>query len=491
MGESQRDTPMSTLAVQIVQTAVKPDVSVNELAKLAQADAGFAMRLLSVVNSAAYALPNKVADMAHAAGLLGISGLKNLALSLSLSALVPMGKEGEILMANSLRRAVCARLIAQTLGVKKGVDDYFTTGLLLEAGLLARASDDLAGAAEIARCPASSRPVQERASGRAPHPERGAQMAVEWQLPEEISAAIAGHHDDKPPKERLGLVAWAAERIAGVFEGGDLEAVRTTAAKAAKHAGLKGKDFERILSELPGLVQDAASGFQRQIGAQVELEDLLRDANAQLVDLNRNYQLLVRKLERLLSEKEVLTDKLEKANERLAHIASTDGLTGLFNHRTFQDALRRDLHRAERADRPLSLVLLDVDHFKHFNDTYGHPAGDAVLRAIGKLLLASVRIGDVAARYGGEEFVLILPDTDVAGSTLLAERLRANIAKMRVKIAGKSITVTASMGVATTQGKCAKMNSELVSAADTALYAAKDAGRNCVRPGGLVGKLDE
>ena len=92
---------MSTLALQIVHAAVKPDVSVNELAKLAQTDAGFAMRLLSVVNSAAYALPNKVADMTQAAGLLGISGLRNLALSLSLSTLVPIGKEGEVLLANS------------------------------------------------------------------------------------------------------------------------------------------------------------------------------------------------------------------------------------------------------------------------------------------------------------------------------------------------------------------------------------------------------
>jgi diguanylate cyclase (GGDEF)-like protein len=271
-----------------------------------------------------------------------------------------------------------------------------------------------------------------------------------------------------------------------VFEGGDLDAARHDAVGAARAAGVDTGALDRILGVLPGLVQDAASGFQRSVGEQHHLEDLLRDANAQLVDLNRNYQLLIRKLERLLADKETLTEKLERANQRLAQIASTDGLTGLFNHRTFQEGLRRDLHRAERTARPLSLLLLDVDHFKTFNDSYGHPAGDAVLRAIGKLLLASVRVGDVAARYGGEEFVLILPDTDAKGAELLAERLRANVAKMRVKIGEDSIRVTASFGVATASGRCRDVGGELVARADAALYEAKRAGRNCVRSSGVL-----
>ncbi|MSP24818.1 MAG: GGDEF domain-containing protein, partial [Myxococcales bacterium] len=157
-----------------------------------------------------------------------------------------------------------------------------------------------------------------------------------------------------------------------------------------------------------------------------------------------------------------------------------DGLTGLYNHRAFQDALRRDLHRAERTGSELSLMMLDVDHFKVFNDTWGHQAGDEVLKAISRLLLASIRTGDVAARYGGEEFVLILPDTPLEGAVLVAERIRKNVARLSVRIGEEKLKVTASFGVASANGKTRGGNAEVIERADTALYAAKRAGRNVV-----------
>ena len=490
MAQSQRETPISTLAVQIVQKAIRPDVAVEDLARLAQADAAFAMRLLSIVNSAAYGLPHKVADVPQAASLLGIRGLRNIALSLSLSQMIPMGSDGEVLLANSLRRAVAARLIAVAIGIKRGLDDYFTTGLLLEAGLLSRAANDLPGAAQLARSPALSRPTQERVTGVEPHPVTGAQMAEAWQLPDDIVGAIRHHHDDHPPDGDIPLVAWTAERIAGIFEGGDLESGRKEAAKAAKLAGVTREQFAQILADVPPLVTAAASAFQRSIGDQPDMQSLLHNANAQLVELNRNFQMLVRKLERLLSDKERLMDKLERANERLSHIASTDGLTGLANHSSFQDALRRDLHRADRAGRPLSITLFDVDHFKQLNDNYGHQAGDAVLRAMGQLLLASVRTGDVAARYGGEEFVVILPDTDQEGALLLAERLRAAIEAMCVKLGAREIKITASFGVCSARERCRNLSAEIIARADGALYRAKDAGRNIIKNGGVLGEAD-
>ncbi len=487
MGATQRDTPISTLAVQIVQAAIRKDVSVSELAKLAQTDPGFAMRLLSVVNSSAYALPNKVNDVPQAASLLGISGLRNLALSLSLSQMVPMGNDGAVLLANSLRRGVAARLVAERLGIKKNIDDYFTAGLFLEAGLLARAGEDLAAAAELARAPASTRTVQERASGQPPHPARGASLAREWSLSDAVAEAIASHHNRKPPKDRLAAVCWLAERLAALFEGGDLTANKRIAEQSAKYLKIDAEALSSIYELLPSQVTDAASGFQRPIGEQPDIDDLLRDANAQLVNLNRNYHLIVRQLETLVTEKDKLNAKLEQMNQRLAHIASTDGLTGLYNYRFFQDSLKRDLHRAARCKSPLSLVLTDVDKFKHFNDNYGHQAGDAVLKAIGKLLMASVRTGDVAARYGGEEFVLILPDTAGEGAIILADRLRQNIAKLRIKLAGEVLQVTSSFGVATASGPCSKLGTQLIESADKAMYAAKEAGRNRVERGDDIG----
>ncbi len=482
MGKDQKaQKPLSALAMQIVQTALKPDCAVSDLSKLAATDPGFGMRLLSVVNSAAYALPNKVNDVPQAASLLGVDGMKNIALGLSMSQMAPVGPDGEILLANSLRRAVAARLIADRTGSRKQADDCFTTGLFLEMGLLALASDNLKAAGEIARWPAEARPVQERLVGEIPHPRRGSDLAKEWNLSEAIVNAIKTHHDEEPPDELIGKIAWAAERFAAVFEGGSPETATKNAVAAAARLRLNEKVATDILEQLPTLVSNAASGFRRDIGEQVSFEDLKRQADQKLVELNQNFQSMVHRLERLLAEKDELNSRLEAANKRLAQIASTDGLTGLFNHRAFQDALRRDLHRAKRSGLPLSLILFDVDHFKRFNDTWGHQAGDAVLQAIGKLLIASVRIGDVPARYGGEEFVIILPDTGLDGAFILAERLRINISKLRIKMGENTLEVTSSFGIAEVQGKHEHDPVELIEAADKALYVAKRNGRNQVR----------
>jgi diguanylate cyclase (GGDEF)-like protein len=474
------NTPHSALAMQIVQTALKQDCSVGELAKLAATDPGFGIRLLSIVNSSAYALPHKVNDVPQAASLLGVNGMKNLALGLSMSQMAPVGPEGEVLLGICLRRGVSARLLAERSGMKKRADDCFTTGLFLETGLLTWASDDLRAAADVARWPAEARPLQERLVGQTPHPARGAELAQEWNLSEELVGAIRSHHDEEPPEDIIGKIAWAAERFAAVFEGSAPETATKNAVAAGAKLNLSESVVTEILAQLPALVSGAASGFKREIGEQVSYEDLMRRVDQKLIELNQNFQTMMHRLERLLSEKEELNTRLEAANKRLAQIASTDGLTGLFNHRAFQDSLKRDLHRTRRSGLALSLILFDVDHFKKFNDTWGHQAGDAVLMTIGKLLIASVRQGDIAARYGGEEFVIILPDTNLEGAYVLAERLRVNISKLRIKLGDRALEVTSSFGVAEVQGRHEHDPAKLIEAADKALYAAKHGGRNQV-----------
>jgi len=166
--------------------------------------------------------------------------------------------------------------------------------------------------------------------------------------------------------------------------------------------------------------------------------------------------------------------------EEMQQQALTDGLTGCPNRRSFEMQLKRDLHMATRMHHSLSLIMLDIDHFKHVNDTHGHAAGDVALRMIADGLRQELRGVDTAARYGGEEFAVILPQAGLEGALKVAERLRARVEELDIPGVGG---VTASLGVATFPAH-AGARDLLVTTADRALYEAKHTGRNrvCVAP---------
>jgi len=167
--------------------------------------------------------------------------------------------------------------------------------------------------------------------------------------------------------------------------------------------------------------------------------------------------------------------------QKVRETSITDELTTLYNYRYFRIRLRDEVFRARRTGRPMSLAILDVDNFKHYNDTLGHPAGDQVLKQIAKIMKKAVRDTDVVARYGGEEFCVILPEVDVAGSRSFAERLRKDVEEypffMEDTQPGGKVTI--SIGVATYPVD-ATIIKELLVRADVALYRAKRKGRNCV-----------
>lgn len=175
-----------------------------------------------------------------------------------------------------------------------------------------------------------------------------------------------------------------------------------------------------------------------------------------------------------------ITDQ-EKTREKLEELAITDGLTKLYNHNYFQHCLGYEFSKAQRYNLPLSLIMLDIDYFKSFNDEYGHQMGDIVLTTLAKLLKNTVRKIDIVARYGGEEFVVILPHTRAKEAQLLAERLRETIEKHIISgTVGHLRNVTISLGVATFANNNFKNKDELIKDADDALYKAKKDGRNRV-----------
>jgi diguanylate cyclase (GGDEF)-like protein len=194
--------------------------------------------------------------------------------------------------------------------------------------------------------------------------------------------------------------------------------------------------------------------------------------------------LYVQVLELLNANEELAAsrDDLEQANAQLEALATTDALTNLVNRRGFDVAMRREWRRGLRSFQPISLVLLDLDHFKRLNDALGHPAGDSCLRQVGESIAKAIRRpGDVAARYGGEEFAVVLPDTDAVAARMMAERIRAAIADLRIPHPGSPIgTVTVSVGAATSIPDEFQTSAQLIQQADMALYRAKASGRNCI-----------
>ena len=170
-------------------------------------------------------------------------------------------------------------------------------------------------------------------------------------------------------------------------------------------------------------------------------------------------------------------------NKWLSDISARDSLTGLYSRWYVMEKIDSEINRALRHGYPMSVLMIDLDHFKEINDSFGHPAGDEVLKTVGKVLKDSCRVYDVAGRYGGEEFCIVLPETRVGNTSPVAERIRSKLAETTLPLGGRSVTVTASIGIAGTDsiGDDGVLSaSALVERADRALYAAKHHGRNRV-----------
>ena len=194
----------------------------------------------------------------------------------------------------------------------------------------------------------------------------------------------------------------------------------------------------------------------------------------------RSGEALEKAQDRLETKVKERTRELMDANRRLSELSFTDGLTGLFNHRHFMRVLEAEYKRAIRYKRSLALLLLDVDHFKNVNDTYGHPCGDLVLKDLAALLKGCLRSADVAARYGGDEIAVILPETNRAKASEVAEKLRRQLEKSSFEWDGNSFSITCSIGVASVPETNIDGWNELLSSADKSLYRAKGKGRNHV-----------
>lgn len=488
---------LSTVASKLINITGKEETTITDITKLIAQDVSLSTKVLKLVNSSFYNFPNEVGTIQQAVAILGTNAVRSLVLSFSfLNMERPRHGKGfdyERFWEESLAAAVASKLIMAKVS-DGDPEEAFTVSLLQNLGKLILACafgevyDQLLHEANGSELKLLQ--LEEERLG-ASHVYIGCEAARIWKFPESLTVPILYHHnpDNYQPQNGDMLTEIRVVHLAGLlsnimYSGKPIDYHVPFRERAQKMFGLKAQAIDEILEQANTEVARAAEYFGLNIGGTVSIPVLLQEANIELSLLNMSYEQMNRELVQAKLKLETLTSDLEEKNSYLEGIANLDGLTEIYNHRYFQEALNKEISRSVRRETDLSLILADIDAFKKFNDFHGHQAGDYVLREVATLCSELIREYDLIARYGGEEFVFVLPETDLEEALIVAEKVRAAIEQHHFTFADDDYRVTCSFGVAgfETDGKPQMKKSELIERADKALYSAKKKGRNRVEP---------
>lgn len=486
---------LPTVATKLITLTAREDATLADIGSLVSQDMSISAKILKVSNSAFYSFPQQIGSIKQAISILGMNAVRSLVLSFSFLSMRGGKKKShfnfETFWERSLASAVATKLILEHV---KGADteEAFISGLLQNLGelVLARTySEDYDKVLELVSGEKVDPLVAEESIFSMTHPAIGAAVAKKWGFPEVLYAPIQFHH---APLEYQGKnkslestikAVYLSDILVNILKSDQPEVFHKKFRKeSSRLLSLTAQDIERILEEIHLKVREAGKYFNLKIKNNKSVQEILQEANIRLSLINLDYDQMNKQLILAKIHLENLTKELEDKNRQLDSLANIDGLTGVYNHRYFQNSLDQEIGRAERHSSSLSILLIDIDHFKKFNDTYGHQVGDFVLTEFAETLKVNIRQYDTLARYGGEEFVIILPETEREDGLDVAEKLRLAIEQKIFQDKGESYHVTASFGHA-----CGKPATDdhfnkdsLIKMADEALYEAKEKGRNQV-----------
>lgn len=487
---------LPVVASKLLELTARKDTAFSEIADLISQDMALSAKILKVANSTFYSFPRQIGSINQAVSLLGINAVQSLVLGFSF---LSLGRDRNGSMFNfdlfwerSLVSATAAKLIAGLMP-EFNTEDIFTIGLLQNIGQLIFALTMPSRYDHVLELLAVSDPdvcevSLEEEYLALPHTTSGSEVGRAWGLPPPLLTAIRYHHAPAAypgtnPQELLTIkVVYLADLVTRIFYSCAPEHYyRQLHDEAQQLLGLDGLKIKNTLKSIDHEIARTAEFFGMDINPVRPVDEILQEAHIRLSILHLSYEEMNRELIRAKQELEQLERQLAEKNRLLDILAHLDGLTEINNHRFFQTFLQSEIKRASGNNSPLSLLLADIDHFKKFNDAYGHQTGDFILKELCRIAKTVIREYDLMARYGGEEFAFVLPETASEGALLVAQGLCRAIADHDFFDGKEHYHVSVSIGVATDYPSTPEFNKNaFIAMTDEALYSAKKQGRNQV-----------
>jgi diguanylate cyclase (GGDEF)-like protein len=471
------------VAAHIIELARDPDIEMDKVAKVVGQDPALTAKILRTANSPLYAQRRKSENLRQALVVLGLNATLTLALSFSLVKALRGGKPNGVNYPLYWRRALLAGTAARMLGEAMRhplMEELFLAGLLQDIGILAldKAVPDLYRDASELQKNHRALAEHERKRLQLDHADAGTWLMRIWNLPERTYRAIGQSHrlEQRPsehPDEVFDRCVSLSGLVADLFLIGVEHRPFAQTAQAAERALAMGSErFSEVVATVATHIAETESLFEMEIMGGVDPESIIEQAREILLVRNLNTLREVHALKAADGDLSSRALELEEQTRR-------DVLTGVYNRTYLDQYLAREFKNATRHSWPLSVAFADLDNFKKINDSYGHPAGDRILRATARVLKSNTRESDIVGRYGGEEFVLAMPATDAETARGICERAVTALQLARHDVGPAEVTVTISIGCATHGGgnRFADVE-ELVNAAYQALSTAKLQGRN-------------